>query len=108
MAGLALIVTVTLAAFAAATSVPILVFISLPVSRFEQDMRMAARDMPTIAAREPREMVSEFLASIMTSPEASKFYYAKPARMPGAVRFHLGTSTLNSENSAVSRERSST
>jgi hypothetical protein len=67
--GVALIVTVTLAAFAAATSAPIFAFMSLPVSMFEQDMRMAARDNPTIAALAPRELCIAFLVAFMTSPK---------------------------------------
>jgi hypothetical protein len=34
-------------------------------------MRMAAKDKPTLAALAPRELLNDFFASVMISPEPS-------------------------------------
>jgi hypothetical protein len=68
LAGVAAIVSDTVAALAAATSVPIFVVMSLPVSMFEQDMRKAPRDMPRMAACAPLDILTVLFVPAMLSP----------------------------------------
>jgi hypothetical protein len=70
--GVALIVTLTLAAFAVATSVDTALFTSDPVSIFAQDIIREARDIPMIAACAPRVILAVFLVFVMISPTISR------------------------------------